>query len=486
VSQDSQMTATRLVPTLRYRDVGAAIEWLCTAFGFEAHRVVAGVDGTILHAHLTFGNDLIMLLPVRASDLDKVAEASDGADMQSCYFVVDDADRHHRAAKAAGADILDIMQYDLGGRGYSCRDPEGHIWNFGTYNPRQRKPAPVKPAYDPWVRVPGFRNRVATTSLAAARLRDKARPTVIVTVMVAAVVSAATVGWMLVALPQTGAGGKDKRLVSTAQRAEGATEQAARPASEPAHVRGLVFGTMPGHQRVADADEPAAPRTPERAAAPGTTLAVVHAARPAPEPDQEQVSKDAAERAAQEALRQWRAAQETLRQLSRQRSAREAAAHAQIEARKQLDAARETPPRDTRRPSAEERAAKEPAKRAGKEAPKPLIEEPRPQTNAVAPAKDPRQSPERKADEPVWDCLPSPTGQVVCRQQEQRPASVAGVEPAAPRARMSAVGPAAAVGPAPDVRPSPEQNAGEQVWDCRPHPTTGQVACHPIPGPSKR
>ena len=22
-----------------------------------------------------------------------------------------------------------------GGRGYSCRDPEGHIWNFGTYDP---------------------------------------------------------------------------------------------------------------------------------------------------------------------------------------------------------------------------------------------------------------------------------------------------------------------------------------------------------------
>ncbi|HZF33304.1 MAG TPA: glyoxalase, partial [Candidatus Angelobacter sp.] len=24
---------------------------------------------------------------------------------------------------------------DYGGRGYSCRDPEGHLWNFGTYDP---------------------------------------------------------------------------------------------------------------------------------------------------------------------------------------------------------------------------------------------------------------------------------------------------------------------------------------------------------------
>ena len=24
---------------------------------------------------------------------------------------------------------------DYGGRLYSCRDPEGHLWNFGTYDP---------------------------------------------------------------------------------------------------------------------------------------------------------------------------------------------------------------------------------------------------------------------------------------------------------------------------------------------------------------
>ncbi len=44
---------------------------------------------------------------------------------------------HHCAcAKAAGAKIvIDIKDEDYGGRGYTCRDPEGHIWNFGTYDP---------------------------------------------------------------------------------------------------------------------------------------------------------------------------------------------------------------------------------------------------------------------------------------------------------------------------------------------------------------
>ena len=34
-----------VVPTLRYRDVPAAIAWLCTAFGFEKQMAVVSEDG---------------------------------------------------------------------------------------------------------------------------------------------------------------------------------------------------------------------------------------------------------------------------------------------------------------------------------------------------------------------------------------------------------------------------------------------------------
>jgi hypothetical protein len=45
-------------------------------------------------------------------------------------------DALYRRAKAAGAKIvLDINDEDYGGRGFSCRDLEGHLWNFGTYDP---------------------------------------------------------------------------------------------------------------------------------------------------------------------------------------------------------------------------------------------------------------------------------------------------------------------------------------------------------------
>jgi uncharacterized glyoxalase superfamily protein PhnB len=60
----------------------------------------------------------------------------DGVETQSAYLVVSDADAVYAKAKAAGAEILlDIKDEDYGGRGFTCRDLEGHIWNFGTYDP---------------------------------------------------------------------------------------------------------------------------------------------------------------------------------------------------------------------------------------------------------------------------------------------------------------------------------------------------------------
>jgi len=59
-----------------------------------------------------------------------------GAETQSAYVVVSDADAVYARAKGAGAEIvLVIKDEDYGGRGFSCRDLEGHLWNFGTYDP---------------------------------------------------------------------------------------------------------------------------------------------------------------------------------------------------------------------------------------------------------------------------------------------------------------------------------------------------------------
>jgi len=134
-----------IVPTLRYRDVSAAIDWLSRAFGFVRHHVVTGEDGAVAYAELTFGDGMIMLAPVEGSAFDKLmTQPADtgGAETQICYLFVADAVAHCARARAAGAEIvLDIADEASEGRGYSCRDPEGHIWSFGTYDPWRHEPA---------------------------------------------------------------------------------------------------------------------------------------------------------------------------------------------------------------------------------------------------------------------------------------------------------------------------------------------------------
>jgi uncharacterized glyoxalase superfamily protein PhnB len=128
-----------VVPVLRYRNLPAAIDWLCRAFEFERHRVTVDGDGTVLFAQLTFGSSLIMISPVGASAFDMLLRQPDEVgwvETQVCYFFVPDAHAHCARARAAGAEIVfNVEDRANGGRCYSCRDLEGHLWNFGTYNP---------------------------------------------------------------------------------------------------------------------------------------------------------------------------------------------------------------------------------------------------------------------------------------------------------------------------------------------------------------
>lgn len=135
-------TRATIMPCMRYRDAPAAIEWLCRTFGFEKALVVPNEDGTIAHAQLSFGNGMIMLGSIFDTDYGRLmAQPADSGMLvtQSCYLVVDDADLVHRRAVDAGAPILmELKDEDYGGRGFSCRDPEGHVWSIGTYDPWER------------------------------------------------------------------------------------------------------------------------------------------------------------------------------------------------------------------------------------------------------------------------------------------------------------------------------------------------------------
>jgi uncharacterized glyoxalase superfamily protein PhnB len=138
-------TSSTIIPCLRYRDAPAAIEWLCRAFGFEKHAVHAEGD-IVHHAQLVYGGGMIMLGSVANGSPwgERIAQPDDigGRETQSPCIIVRDCAAHYARAKAAGAVIIDELEHkDYGGAGYSCRDPEGHLWWIGSYDPWQASTA---------------------------------------------------------------------------------------------------------------------------------------------------------------------------------------------------------------------------------------------------------------------------------------------------------------------------------------------------------
>jgi len=134
-----QKSGSTIIPCLRYRDAPAAIDWLCETFGMDRHLVVPNPDGTIAHAQLTLGHGMIMLGSVNSGEMAKWSKQPDevgGAETQSPYMVVADADAVYAKVKSVGAKIVrEIQDEDYGGRGFACLDLEGHLWYVGTYQP---------------------------------------------------------------------------------------------------------------------------------------------------------------------------------------------------------------------------------------------------------------------------------------------------------------------------------------------------------------
>jgi uncharacterized glyoxalase superfamily protein PhnB len=135
-------TATRaevrqvtMYPILGYRDLGAAIDWLCRVFGFEPLEVMRNEDGSYAHVELRLGAGVIM--PTTTRDQTNPENPWEGPmGTQGLYVALDGVEAHYERAVAEGAEIVrPLATTDWGSREYTARDLEGHLWAFGTYRP---------------------------------------------------------------------------------------------------------------------------------------------------------------------------------------------------------------------------------------------------------------------------------------------------------------------------------------------------------------
>ena len=120
-----------IFPVLRYQHAPAAIEFLVNALGFEKKSDHRTPQGDVAHADLAHGPSIVGVSSAAVSS----GESPWGQVRQGLYLVVDDPDAAYERARAAGADVaVPIADQSYGSRDFSLRDPEGHLWGFGTYD----------------------------------------------------------------------------------------------------------------------------------------------------------------------------------------------------------------------------------------------------------------------------------------------------------------------------------------------------------------
>lgn len=128
-----------MIPTMQYRNATKAVDWLCAAFGFEEKNVFKDEAGAVTHAELQLGNAMIMISPRTNSPFGRMVKTPleiGNFNTHALYVVVEDIEAHYQTAIENGATImLELVEQSYGGKDYTCKDLEGYLWSFGTYNP---------------------------------------------------------------------------------------------------------------------------------------------------------------------------------------------------------------------------------------------------------------------------------------------------------------------------------------------------------------
>lgn len=135
-------SGSTIIPSVRYHDAQAAIDWLVRVFGFEKQAVYEGPHHTIAHAQLTYGGGMLMLGsasnagPSMRHWID-LSETGRRETVGLCLIVSDEeCAAIYQRVKREGVEILQPMSSpDYGGKSFGCRDLEGHQWWVGSYNP---------------------------------------------------------------------------------------------------------------------------------------------------------------------------------------------------------------------------------------------------------------------------------------------------------------------------------------------------------------
>ena len=94
-----------MYPILGYRDLAAAIDWLCRVFSFQPLEIMRDEGGAYVHVELRLGDGLIMPT-TQSEDPDAGNPWDQPLTTQGLYVALDGVDAHYDRAVREGAEIL--------------------------------------------------------------------------------------------------------------------------------------------------------------------------------------------------------------------------------------------------------------------------------------------------------------------------------------------------------------------------------------------
>lgn len=125
-----------IIPHLWYPEPDAAIEFLERAFNFRTSSRISDSTGNTC-VELRIGSGFILLGSAKTPRfMFRTPREAGGINTGAVYVAVNDVDVLYQRAKDAGAAIVrELVDTDYGSRDFSAHDPDGYLWNFGTYRP---------------------------------------------------------------------------------------------------------------------------------------------------------------------------------------------------------------------------------------------------------------------------------------------------------------------------------------------------------------
>ena len=121
-----------VIPALAFKGAEAAIKWYVKVLGAKEKMKLSNPDGTIGHAEITIGDDVVMLSEENPQ-YNKSPKTLNGTSINLCVYVPD-VDAVIKKATENGAKVLipaaDQFYGDRSGR---IEDPFGYIWIIATH-----------------------------------------------------------------------------------------------------------------------------------------------------------------------------------------------------------------------------------------------------------------------------------------------------------------------------------------------------------------